>query len=170
MPRAHERGHPLRLRPRRGLTPPGYLFPLIRHLWPLSFQFPLTRCARPERSAIPGRHTTARAQSGVRTGGTWAIEVLPNLGAGETYPVDVNDDGWVTGTSNLTSGKTHAILWRPGQPMKDLGAMQNDSWAKGITPAGAVEMLVVGLSSVGSVNRAVLWRPGSRLVPAARAE
>jgi probable HAF family extracellular repeat protein len=96
----------------------------------------------------------------VRNGTTWTIEVLPDLGGGGTYPVDINDDGWVTGYSGVsTGGKRHAMLWRAGQVMKDLGAIGPESWASAITPTGAVEMLVVGYSTFGSEYRAVLWRP-----------
>ena len=91
--------------------------------------------------------------------GVWTIEILPDLGAGGTDPRDINDDGWIIGRSNITSARRHAFLWRQGQQMKDLGAVGPESWADGVTPVGASELLVVGQTTSGKVNRAVLWRP-----------
>ena len=95
----------------------------------------------------------------IRTGTSWNIETLPDLGGGETDPRDINDAGWMTGSSRLSNGHGHAFLWARGQAMRDLGSLGPESWAGAITPSSAIQVLIVGQSNVGSFNRAVLWRP-----------
>jgi probable HAF family extracellular repeat protein len=96
----------------------------------------------------------------IQSGSAWSIVVMPSLGAGQTYPEDINDDGWVTGSSNLSGSKTHGFLWKSGQPIKDLGALNSQSFANALTPSGSAQLIVVGRStSTGSVDRAVFWKP-----------
>jgi len=95
----------------------------------------------------------------IQSGSTWTVELLPNLGGGETYPKDINDDGWVTGHSFVSTGRAHAFLWRAGSIIRDLGAIGNESWAEAITSSGSVETLIVGSSSLANDNRAVVWHP-----------
>jgi probable HAF family extracellular repeat protein len=94
-----------------------------------------------------------------KSSGLWAYEIMPSMGGTDTTPNEINDDGWVVGSGKVSGGKTRAILWKSGQPMRDLGAIGPESWAYGISPSGAVETLVVGQTVSGNVNRAVVWRP-----------
>jgi probable HAF family extracellular repeat protein len=88
----------------------------------------------------------------------WAIDSIPDFGGTNTTAVEINDDGWIIGTTQVTSGD-HAFLWRPGQTMRDLGAIGRDSNAFGMNSSASPELLVVGTSLSGSVYRAVLWKP-----------
>jgi probable HAF family extracellular repeat protein len=96
----------------------------------------------------------------VRSGATWTIYVLPDLGGGGSQAYDVNDAGWVVGNSTLPQGgKKHAALWIPGAAAKDLGALGPESWAFAISPSSAAQTMVVGVGDVGSYRRALLFRP-----------
>jgi probable HAF family extracellular repeat protein len=89
-----------------------------------------------------------------RTDGTWnSPEVLTNLD-----PWDINDDGTIVG-STMVSSKHHAALLVPGQPMKDLGTIGGESWAFAVTPAGAGQVLVIGVTTISNYKRGTLWRP-----------
>ena len=95
----------------------------------------------------------------IRTGTSWRVELLPDLGGGESTPFHVNDDGWIVGRSTVTGSQYTAALWVPGAPVKNLGGFGTGSYAYQITPAGASQRLIVGQSAVGSDSRAVVWRP-----------
>jgi len=100
-------------------------------------------------------------QTGVRwtrNGTTWTIDVLPDFGKGGTQTWDINDAGWITGSSWVGTSKNHAFLLIPGQPIKDLGTLGSESWGFAVSPSNGVP-LVVGVSAVGSYKRATLWRP-----------
>jgi probable HAF family extracellular repeat protein len=71
----------------------------------------------------------------------------------------MNDNGWVTGSSRVTSGNNHAFLWRRGEAMRDLGAVGPESNAFGLNSAASPELLIVGTSVSGNVYRAILWKP-----------
>jgi probable HAF family extracellular repeat protein len=94
-----------------------------------------------------------------RTGSTWSIETLPGLSAGGSQPKSVNDAGWIVGTGWVGSDKNHAFVIAPGQPIRDLGSLGTESWVMGMSPGSAGPGFVVGVSSVGTVKRATLWRP-----------
>jgi probable HAF family extracellular repeat protein len=94
-----------------------------------------------------------------RTGSTWSIETLPGLSAGGSQPKSVNDAGWIVGTGWVGSDKNHAFVIAPGQPIRDLGSLGTESWVMGMSPGSAGPGFVVGVSNVGTVKRATLWRP-----------
>ncbi|HZI99660.1 MAG TPA: hypothetical protein VFD22_03280 [Gemmatimonadaceae bacterium] len=94
----------------------------------------------------------------IRSGSTWTVELLPTLG-GETYPMDITDDGWVTGRSGVSGSKSHAFLWKAGSLMRDLGAIGSNSNAEAIALSSSGEKLIVGSSSLANDDRAVLWYP-----------
>jgi probable HAF family extracellular repeat protein len=94
-----------------------------------------------------------------RTTGGWIIDKIPDFGGNDTKPVEMNDAGWITGSSRINTGNHHAFLWRRGEAMRDLGAIGPDSNAFGMNSAVAPELLVVGISLSGNVYRAVLWKP-----------
>ncbi|MFG1603885.1 hypothetical protein [Actinoplanes sp. NPDC049265] len=75
---------------------------------------------------------------------------LGTLGGLESVPADINERGWIVGTSQTAAGVSHAFLWRDGR-MTDLG------------PGGAVAVnddgLVVGSNHSGGSFR---WRAGRR--------
>lgn len=96
----------------------------------------------------------------VRSGTTWTIYVLPDLGGGGSQAYDVNDAGWIVGNSTLPSGdKKHAALWVPGAAVKDLGALGPESWSFAISPGSASPTMVVGVGDVSSYRRGLLFRP-----------
>jgi probable HAF family extracellular repeat protein len=101
-------------------------------------------------------------QTGVRwtrSGTTWTIDVLPDFGRGGTQTWDVNDAGSITGASWVGTSKNHAFLLVPGQSIRDLGSLGTESWGFAVSPSNAGSAMVVGVSSVGTVKRATLWRP-----------
>jgi probable HAF family extracellular repeat protein len=89
-----------------------------------------------------------------RTDGTWnSPEALTNVD-----PWDINDDGVIVG-STIVSSKHHAFILAPGQPLKDLGSVGSESWAFAVTPAGALQVLVTGVTTISNYKRGTLWRP-----------
>jgi probable HAF family extracellular repeat protein len=94
-----------------------------------------------------------------KTTAGWVIETIPDFGGTDTKPVEINDDGWITGSAQITNGRSHAFLWQRGQAMRDLGAIGPESNALGMNSSAAPEMMIVGTSLAGSVYRAVLWKP-----------
>jgi probable HAF family extracellular repeat protein len=106
-----------------------------------------------------GGRLTTTGVTWTRITGGWVIATMPDLGGGETTPVDMNDNGWVTGSSRVTSGNNHAFLWRRGEAMRDLGAVGPESNAFGLNSAASPELLIVGTSVSGNVYRAILWKP-----------
>jgi probable HAF family extracellular repeat protein len=95
----------------------------------------------------------------VRSGTSWTIYALPDLGGGGSSPSDVNDAGWIVGSSTVSGGKNHAAIWRPDAVVKDLGALGPQSWAFAITPSSATQTVAVGVGDVGSYRRGILYRP-----------
>jgi probable HAF family extracellular repeat protein len=94
-----------------------------------------------------------------KSGSSWIVDKIADFGGGETAVAEVNDDGWVVGSSKISTGRFHAFLWQPGRAMRDLGAVGPESYAYGINSSASVELLVVGQSISSNVSRAVLWRP-----------
>src|SRR5207247_8086768 len=82
---------------------------------------------------------------------------LGTLGGGFSTAQDVNDAGWVVGTSATTFGLSHAVMWEAGT-MIDLGVLPGDSSsvAQGINDQGQV----VGYSSGDNGTNASLWHDG----------
>jgi probable HAF family extracellular repeat protein len=105
------------------------------------------------------RGNTVTGVTWTRTPAGWVIETIPAFGGTNSSPVEINDDGWITGSAPVVNGRQHAFLWRRGEAMRDLGAIGPESNAFGMNSAAAPELLVVGTSLSGSVYRAVLWKP-----------
>jgi probable HAF family extracellular repeat protein len=94
-----------------------------------------------------------------RTGSTWSIETLPGLSAGGSQPRTVSDAGWIVGTGWVGTDKNHAFVIAPGQAIRDLGSLGTESWVMGMSPGASGPPLVAGVSNVGTVKRATIWRP-----------
>jgi probable HAF family extracellular repeat protein len=95
-----------------------------------------------------------------RTAGTWSgPEMLPDLGGGGTQTWDINNDGVIVGASWTGTGKNHAFILVPGQPIRDLGGLGSEHWAFAVTPAGSSEIIVVGVSNSSTYKRGTVWRP-----------
>jgi probable HAF family extracellular repeat protein len=94
-----------------------------------------------------------------RTGSAWSIETLPGLSAGGSQPRTVNDAGWIVGTGWVGTDKNHAFVIAPGQAIRDLGSLGTESWVMGMSPGASGPPLVAGVSNVGTVKRATIWRP-----------
>jgi probable HAF family extracellular repeat protein len=94
-----------------------------------------------------------------RTGSAWSIETLPGLSAGGSQPRTVNDAGWIVGTGWVGTDKNHAFVIAPGQAIRDLGSLGTESWVMGMSPGASGSPLVAGVSNVGTVKRATIWRP-----------
>jgi probable HAF family extracellular repeat protein len=105
------------------------------------------------------RGSTTTGVTWTKTPTGWVVETIPAFGGTSSNPVEMNDDGWITGSAPVANGKQHAFLWRRGEAMRDLGAIGAESNAFGMNSAAAPELLVVGTSLSGNVYRAVLWKP-----------
>jgi probable HAF family extracellular repeat protein len=110
-----------------------------------------------------GGRITSIAVRWVRAGETWTVCSLGGLGGKDGAANDVNAAGWITGWSELSSGKDRAFLWVPGQGMRDLGTLGPESWGYAInSPVPGTPLLIAGatgVSDVSGVRRAVVWRP-----------
>ncbi|MEO8193782.1 MAG: hypothetical protein ABI681_08015 [Gemmatimonadales bacterium] len=96
----------------------------------------------------------------VRNGSSWSVESIATLGGGNPIPSSINNAGWITGSDYATGTAMHAFLWRPGQGITDLGSIGLESygWSINNPPAGS-QTLIVGMTDVKSIFRAVVWRP-----------
>lgn len=96
----------------------------------------------------------------VRTGSSWTVASIGTLGGGNPNPSSVNDAGWIVGSDYVSGATNHAFLWKPGQGMTDLGSIGLESYAWSInSPPTGNQTLIVGMSDVKSIFRAVVWRP-----------
>lgn len=76
----------------------------------------------------------------------YKIELLPDLGGLATSGASINDRGWIAGQSNRTGDAvSRALLWRSGQPPKDLGTLGGDSSAV-LWPVKNVVGIVSGIA------------------------
>ena len=60
-----------------------------------------------------------------------ALQTIGTLGGGETFAVDVNDLGQVTGSSTNVIGVEHAYVWSAGAGMLDIGGV-NQGYAEAL--------------------------------------
>ena len=48
-------------------------------------------------------------------------ELAPLVEAGESFAVGINEQGWIAGNSTAPDGQIHPVLWKPGEPVQDIG-------------------------------------------------
>lgn len=115
----------------------------------------LAACGDPTRPGEPPLTPPNTAVGAVTQ--QFTVRNLGTLGGAFSGANAINELGQVAGFSQLPSGETHAMLWRPGQGMRSLGTLGGaNSRARGINDRGEV----VGHSDVrpgSEVNRAFLW-------------
>jgi probable HAF family extracellular repeat protein len=115
----------------------------------------LTACENPTTpDASPSAATSGALEAVAQQ---FTVRSLGTLGGEFSGANSINELGQVAGFSQLPSGETHAMLWRPGQGMRSLGTLGGaNSRARTINDRGEV----VGHSEVrpgSDVNRAFLW-------------
>jgi probable HAF family extracellular repeat protein len=104
-------------------------------------------------------------------GFVWRDGIVTDLGtrAGGDYSLaeSINCNGDIVGESGsyTAPGQIHAVLWRGGAAIKDLGTLGGNSFATAINDSG----VIVGSSELqpsGAQFRAVMWRQGvMRVLP-----
>lgn len=104
-------------------------------------------------------------------GFVWRDGIVTDLGtrAGGDYSLAeaINRSGDIVGESGsyTAPGQIHAVLWRGGTAVKDLGTLGGNSFATAINDNG----VIVGSSELqpsGAQFRAVMWRQGAmRVLP-----
>jgi probable HAF family extracellular repeat protein len=81
---------------------------------------------------------------------------LGTLGGDLSEGWGINDAGQVAGVANTLNGDTHAFLWTPGSPMRDLGALE----VNGTSSAHAINQCVVGFTTLPNDRaHAFRWLP-----------
>jgi probable HAF family extracellular repeat protein len=97
----------------------------------------------------------------------WEADKVTDLGGlggtgygGGNLALAVNDLGQVVGNSDLPGDvANHAFLWTKGKPMRDLGALQRDTFSVGLGINNS--STVVGISLDANFNpRAFVWQNG----------
>jgi probable HAF family extracellular repeat protein len=89
-----------------------------------------------------------------------SMQSLGTLGGTDSYGRDINDNGWVTGYSDISSDNVkHAFVY-DGNNMQDLGTLGGDnSLGHGINNSGHV----VGYSQIPDATYAAFWYDGIRM-------
>ena len=82
----------------------------------------------------------------------YAVTDLGTLGAGDNATAfDMNNVGWVAGSSNLTAGgPQHAFVWYGHGPLKDLGTLDGAACPTCNSAADGPNLL--GQTAIGSGN------------------
>ena len=86
--------------------------------------------------------------------GSYTIEALGSLGAGNAWAFGINDAGQIVGRSVVSGTNYNAFLWQPGEGMRDLGSIKlYGSTANDISEPDALgQVAIVGYSNAGATR------------------